>query len=336
MELARAPKRSSSWARPVSARRRFGSTRWRPRERSSVASFRAGGIEAESSLSFAALSDLLGPVFDDIAPALPGPRRRALEVVLLLAEPGDAIPDPLAIGLAVLDALRALSSSGPCVLALDDIQWLDAASAAALQVALRRLDVEPVAVLATFDTRPDSASQSISTARSMHARLTKVDVGPLDLAAVHRLLRERVALDLTRPELVRLHSITQGNPFFALEVGREMARSGTRPTSDRVDAGSRDVERGARRPTGAAAVRDYRRAPGDSRTRVAHGGARHGRPWRPRNRAELVRGRRRGWLDRAGRRASALHPPASRIRVLPAGAHLEAPGCAQTPGARRD
>lgn len=192
------------------------------------------GIEAESSLSFAALSDLLGPVFDDIAPALPGPRRRALEVVLLLAEPGDAIPDPLAIGLAVLDALRALSSSGPCVLAIDDIQWLDAASAGALQIALRRLDAEPVAVLATLRHAP-RLGIPIDIDRSFDAdRLTTVDVGPLDLAALHRLLRERVALDLTRPELVRLQSMTHGNPFFALEVAREMVRSGTRPTEDRV------------------------------------------------------------------------------------------------------
>ena len=173
-------------------------------------------------------------MFDDIAPALPGPRRRALEVVLLLAEPGDAIPDPLAIGLAVLDALRALSSSGPCVLALDDIQWLDAASAGALQIALRRLAAEPVAVLATLRHTPRLAIP-IDLDRSFDAdRLTKVVVGPLDLAAFDRLLRERVGLDLTRPELVRLQSMTHGNPFFALEVGREMARSGTRPTEDRV------------------------------------------------------------------------------------------------------
>ncbi len=173
-------------------------------------------------------------MFDDIAAALPGPRRRALEVVLLLAEPGDAIPDPLAIGLAVLDALRALSSSGPCVLALDDIQWLDAASAGALQIALRRLAAEPVAVLATLRHAPRLAIP-IDLDRSFDAdRLTKVVVGPLDLAAFDRLLRERVGLDLTRPELVRLQSMTHGNPFFALEVGREMARSGTRPTEDRV------------------------------------------------------------------------------------------------------
>ena len=47
------------------------------------------GVEAEASLSFAGLSDLLAPVLDDVVPSLLPPRRRALEVALLLAEPGE-------------------------------------------------------------------------------------------------------------------------------------------------------------------------------------------------------------------------------------------------------
>ena len=46
------------------------------------------GIEGEASLSFAGLSDLLGDVLDDALPSLVAPRRKALEVALLLAEPG--------------------------------------------------------------------------------------------------------------------------------------------------------------------------------------------------------------------------------------------------------
>jgi predicted ATPase len=53
-----------------------------------------------------------------------------------------------AIALAFLDVLRTLAS-GPIVLAIDDIQWVDAASAQVLQFGLRRLEEEPVAVLAT-------------------------------------------------------------------------------------------------------------------------------------------------------------------------------------------
>jgi hypothetical protein len=47
------------------------------------------GVEAEASLSFAGLSDLLGEALGEAMPSLAAPRRRALEVALLLAEPGD-------------------------------------------------------------------------------------------------------------------------------------------------------------------------------------------------------------------------------------------------------
>ena len=110
------------------------------------------GAEAEASLSFAALSEIVGPVFDEVSLSLAAPRRRALAVALLLAEPGEERPDAHAIGLAVLDALRVLAADGPVVVALDDAQWLDPASADVLGVALRRLEDDRVGVLATVRT----------------------------------------------------------------------------------------------------------------------------------------------------------------------------------------
>ena len=74
------------------------------------------GVEAEASLSFSGLSELLAPVLDDVMASLARPRRRALEVALLLVEPGEvASPDAHAIGLAVLDVLRVLAGRGPVV-----------------------------------------------------------------------------------------------------------------------------------------------------------------------------------------------------------------------------
>ena len=67
--------------------------------RGSARSSHCRGVEAEASLSFAGLSELLIPVFHGAADALVPPRRRALEVALLLAEPGDVAPDAHAIGL---------------------------------------------------------------------------------------------------------------------------------------------------------------------------------------------------------------------------------------------
>ena len=70
------------------------------------------GVEAEASLAFAGLSDLLGSVLVEAGPSLAPPRRRALEIALMLAEPGEVAPDPHAIGLAVLDILRVLDRAG--------------------------------------------------------------------------------------------------------------------------------------------------------------------------------------------------------------------------------
>ena len=188
------------------------------------------GVEAEASLSFAGLSELLGDVLDEVGPSLAPPRRRALEVALLLAEPGETAPDPHAIGLAVLDVLRALADRGPCLVALDDIQWLDPASAGVLQIALRRLRDEPLGLLATLRLGPELGGSPVELERSFpDERLERLTVGPLSLAALHRLLEERLGLELTRPELARVQEATAGNPFFALELGRELVRTNTRP-----------------------------------------------------------------------------------------------------------
>jgi DNA-binding CsgD family transcriptional regulator len=187
------------------------------------------GNEAEASLSFAGLSDLIAPVFDDVASAMLPPRRRALEIALLRIEPDAEPPDRHAIGLAVLDALTALAQDRPVLVALDDVQWLDQASAGVIQIALRRLRDEPVGLLATLRsgaevTNPLGLGQSYS-----EGRLFQLSIGPLSLGAVHALLKERLGVELARPGLGRVHEATAGNPFFALEVGRELVRTGTRP-----------------------------------------------------------------------------------------------------------
>ena len=161
-------------------------------------------------------------------------RRRALEVALLLTEPGNGAPDPRAIGLALLDVLRMLAEQRPVVIVLDDLQWLDTSSVGVLQIALRRLRDERVGLLATMRTAPDAAVP-VELDRAFPAdRLVRLPIGPLSLGALHHLLRERVGLDLTRPELGRVHEASAGNPFFALELGRELVRTGSRPATGRA------------------------------------------------------------------------------------------------------
>jgi ATP/maltotriose-dependent transcriptional regulator MalT len=192
------------------------------------------GVEAEASLSFASLSDLLGDELEEAGSALPAPRRRALEVALLLAEPGERPPDAHAIGLAVLGVLRVLAERGPLLVAIDDAQWLDPASAGAIQIALRRLGNTPVCLFATL-RKGSGAATAFELDRSFQtARVRRLSIGPLTMGALHNLLRQRLGLELTRPELHRVQEATAGNPFFALELGRELVRTGTRPAPGRA------------------------------------------------------------------------------------------------------
>lgn len=115
--------------------------------------------EAERSLAHVGLGDLLEAVLDGVLPALPTPRRRALEVALLLEEPGDDGVDSGAVGIATRSALQLLSGEGPLLVAIDDLQWFDASSARALSFALRRLTGSGVRLLLTR-RRTDGADLS--------------------------------------------------------------------------------------------------------------------------------------------------------------------------------
>ncbi len=186
------------------------------------------GVEAERSLSFAGLSELLVPVLTDTLPSLPTPRRRALEVALLLAEPGAEVPDAHAIGLAVLDVLDVLAAQGPLIIAVDDLQWMDVASAGVLQVALRRLRDKPVGLLATVRESPEVAVPLSFERGFAETWLQRRSVGPLNLGALRQLMSLRLGLELSRPELMRVQDASAGNPLFALELGRELKRLGIR------------------------------------------------------------------------------------------------------------
>jgi len=78
-------------------------------------------VESEATLSFAALGDLLDGVLGEAFAGLPPPQRRALEVALLMEDPGGSPPEQRAVCVAFLAVIRHLSASGPVVLAIDDL-----------------------------------------------------------------------------------------------------------------------------------------------------------------------------------------------------------------------
>src|ERR671933_1607911 len=117
---------------------------------------RARPSEAERTLSFAALADLLGDAHDVIE-QLPAVQRRPLAVALLLEESDGPTPDRRAIGVALRATLRTLAEERPVLLGIDDVQWIDPPSRAALAFALRRLADQPLYVVMSERTGSDAA-----------------------------------------------------------------------------------------------------------------------------------------------------------------------------------
>ena len=95
--------------------------------------------EVDVGVAHAALGDLLEAALPDVLPELAGARRRALETALLLGDGPDEPVDGRTLAVAVRNVLQLLAERGPILVAIDDVQWLDASSANALAFALRRL-----------------------------------------------------------------------------------------------------------------------------------------------------------------------------------------------------
>jgi len=181
--------------------------------------------QSEAQVAFAAVGDLLAPALGDALQRLAPVQRRALETALLIREPDETFFDTRILGVALLSAVRALAVERPVLVALDDAQWLDASSAEVLAFMLRRLDAEPVAVLATVRGRRVEAPLELDRAFTAFRRLT---IAPLSVGAIHRLLWGRLGIAVPRPVIMRVHGITGGNPLFALELGRALVAGSTR------------------------------------------------------------------------------------------------------------
>ena len=178
---------------------------------------RPSGAEAE--LSFAGLFDLLEGIGIGSVGGLPVPQRRALEAALLRAEPMDAAPERFAIAAGFLSVLRSLAAREPLLIAVDDLQWLDAASAEVLAFAVRRARGQRFRFLLS---RRSGAATAVEGALDL-AVLQTAEVGPLSLSATRRLLSQCLGLTMPPRALLRLFDVTQGNPLLALELGRALA-----------------------------------------------------------------------------------------------------------------
>ena len=184
----------------------------------------------EAKLSFGGLDDLLDGVVEEVSDSLPEPQRQALDAVLLRGPSTDA--DARTVCRAVLETVRLLAGSGPVVLAVDDVQWLDRPSAQVVEYVVRRLSDEPVGVVLAWRSAAAEALPLGLARVPWPERVRRLTVGPLSVGALHRLLQSHLELSLSRPILVRVHATSGGNPFYALEIARAVAAMNRRLAAD--------------------------------------------------------------------------------------------------------
>ncbi len=192
---------------------------------------RTAPTRGDLGLAFAGLADLLEQRLDEVVADLPAVQASALRVALLLDDSPARAPEPRTMAAAFRCALTALAATAPLLLVVDDVQWLDSASEAAIGYAVRRLEHEQVGLLCAQRTDSPGAELPLELDRARLAAAV-LPVGGLSLGALHRLLHSRLGAAFPRPVLRRIEAGSGGNPFIALEIGRAMLRRGSGPGAD--------------------------------------------------------------------------------------------------------
>ncbi|MFJ5303198.1 AAA family ATPase [Streptomyces sp. NPDC088350] len=167
---------------------------------------RSAGVEFLVDLSFSGLNHVLEPLLPACAGLDPA-HREALTVAL---GTGDGAPvDRLVVYGAVVALLRRVASTRPVLLVVDDLHWVDRASAAALAFVARRLTGSRVGLLAASRPGYESFFE--------RSGLPELIVSPLDDTASAGLVGARFPL-LAGRELRRVLAQAQGNPLALLEL----------------------------------------------------------------------------------------------------------------------
>ena len=172
---------------------------------------------SESVLAYASLADMLSGIDAAHLVDLPAPQQLALDRVLLRTNVDGVATDPRAVAAGFLSVVERLAGQSPVLLAVDDMQWLDSSSKAALTFAVRRLN-GPVAFLGAVRLE-STASRGGTRLRLDEAEPSRrVRLQPFDLANTRALIVQATHRSFARPTMVRIHEISGGNPFYALEL----------------------------------------------------------------------------------------------------------------------
>ncbi|HET6503115.1 MAG TPA: AAA family ATPase [Amycolatopsis sp.] len=176
------------------------------------------GAEAEQHLAYAGLHRLLYALRAGVD-ALPIPQRDALGTVLGLAEAAE--PNTYLVGLATLSLLAEAAVTRPLLVVAEDVHWLDPASAEVLAFVARRIEAEPIVLVATIRDGDRTPLEDAGLSPMPLDRLSDQDSAEL---------LDSMAPRLTPPVRVRLLAEAAGNPLALAELPSAVAeRDGLDP-----------------------------------------------------------------------------------------------------------
>jgi len=188
----------------------------------------ATGVQSEAHLPFAGLHQLLRPLRFRAAD-LPAAQRAVVDAAFGLGQ--EPAPERFRIAMAVLDLLGEVATDAPLLVLAEDAQWLDRPTTEVLAFVARRLQSDPVVLLAAV--REGYPSLLIDAGLPQHR------LGGLAPAAAMRLL------DASAPQLSsvirdRLLSEAAGNPLALVELPVTAARlepvaPGSLPLTQRLE-----------------------------------------------------------------------------------------------------
>ena len=167
---------------------------------------RAAGVEFEADLAFSGLHQVLLPLLDEFG-QLSAAHRDALNVALGYGK--GPPPDRLLVSTAALTVLRQAAAARPVLMIIDDLPWLDRASAGVLAFVAGRLAGSRVGFLAASRPGQESFFE--------RAGLPRHELGPLDEEAASDLVSSRFP-DLAPRVRQRVVAEARGNPLALLEL----------------------------------------------------------------------------------------------------------------------
>ena len=189
----------------------------------------ARASQVESVLAYAVVADLISDVDCAALDGLPEVQRIALDRVLLRADGRGPPSDHRVVATALLSILERLAAKSPVLVAIDDVQWVDASSKSVVAFVARRLDRQ-IGVLVGEGPGPDDGETTASWLRlATQDGIERIRLGPLSLGGLHTLISHRLGHSLPRPTTVRIAEILSWQPLLRAGAGAR----GDHPVTDR-------------------------------------------------------------------------------------------------------